>query len=176
MIPRRKMSPAAPSVAESWTNGIETPPIYCDRCCKGWDTLPVVEDEPIHIWCDGFCSNNRQPAARAGWSIVAFTMVDGLDHRSTTHSGLVLRPMRQTNNVAEYKAVIAALELVQEEGWDGAVIHSDSQLVLNQVSGKWECHKEHLIPLLSVVRNLMAQMNARLVWESGERMKQVLGH
>jgi len=49
-----------------------------------------------------------------------------------------------TNNIAEYSALLAALDRASELGWRRVVIEGDSRLVVNQVSGRWRINQEHL--------------------------------
>lgn len=65
----------------------------------------------------------------------------------------------QTNNVAEYTAVIRALETVVERGFTGSRVHFflDSKLVVEQVQGNWKVKEAHLQQLVDRVRVLAAQ-------------------
>lgn len=50
-----------------------------------------------------------------------------------------------TNNEAEYLALIFLLELAIEEGIKNITVYGDSQLITNQVSGKWGVGKDTLV-------------------------------
>jgi ribonuclease HI len=52
-----------------------------------------------------------------------------------------------TNNVAEYEAVLLALELAQELSADDIEIVNDSELVARQIGGEYRVKQEHLKPL-----------------------------
>ena len=43
-----------------------------------------------------------------------------------------------TNNDAEYEAVIAGLEIAIEIGANSLCLHSDSQLIVNQILGEFQ--------------------------------------
>jgi ribonuclease HI len=61
-----------------------------------------------------------------------------------------------TNNTAEYYAVGYVLSWLQvNHGQRDVVIYSDSKLVLNQISGEWGCHVEHLAKLRDRCRVLL---------------------
>lgn len=45
-----------------------------------------------------------------------------------------------TNNVAEYRALEAALDLAEEEGINSLTIKGDSQLIINQLTGDWNAN------------------------------------
>lgn len=49
-----------------------------------------------------------------------------------------------TNNVAEYKALIAGLEMALEKGVTEIDVFLDSQLVVSQVKGDWKIKNERL--------------------------------
>ena len=54
-----------------------------------------------------------------------------------------------TNNVAEYRALLLALERAEEAGADEVEIRSDSRLLVEQMRGNFRIRAEHLKPLLS---------------------------
>ena len=60
-----------------------------------------------------------------------------------------------TNNVGEYQAVILALEWAKRLKRMHVELLTDSQLVVNQVSGLWKCRMKHLLPLRDKVRGLL---------------------
>jgi ribonuclease HI len=60
-----------------------------------------------------------------------------------------------TNNVAEYRALLAGLERARELGATEVDVRGDSALVVNQVNGTWKIKEPHLRPLReSAVRAL----------------------
>jgi probable phosphoglycerate mutase len=60
-----------------------------------------------------------------------------------------------TNNVAEYKALIAGLQLALEKGVTELEIFLDSQLVVSQLRGEWKIKKADLRPLALRANSLM---------------------
>eukprot|EP00581_Thalassiosira_minuscula_P004070 CAMPEP_0183738876 /NCGR_PEP_ID=MMETSP0737-20130205/55664_1 /TAXON_ID=385413 /ORGANISM="Thalassiosira miniscula, Strain CCMP1093" /LENGTH=1209 /DNA_ID=CAMNT_0025973521 /DNA_START=281 /DNA_END=3910 /DNA_ORIENTATION=+ len=58
---------------------------------------------------------------------------------------------KETNNEAEYTALITGLDCARRLGVEKIHAHGDSQLVVNQVSGVWNCHKLHLRGMLQQV-------------------------
>jgi ribonuclease HI len=65
-----------------------------------------------------------------------------------------LHPGIYTCNEAEYHALLAALQISASLGVDDLAVRSDSQLVVNQVSGRYGCRKDRLSPLLGEVQAL----------------------
>ncbi|XP_070020799.1 uncharacterized protein [Nicotiana sylvestris] len=62
-----------------------------------------------------------------------------------------------TNNKVEYEAVIAGLELARELGINQIIIKSDSQLVVNQMSGTYTAREARMQQYLEKVRELTKQ-------------------
>ena len=60
-----------------------------------------------------------------------------------------------TNNVAEYAALIAGLELARDRGVTHIEIFMDSELVVSQLLGRWKIKKDTLRPLAVKARSLM---------------------
>jgi ribonuclease HI len=52
-----------------------------------------------------------------------------------------------TNNVAEYKAVLLALELAGELGANEVEVINDSELISRQIGGEYKVKQAHLKPL-----------------------------
>jgi probable phosphoglycerate mutase len=61
-----------------------------------------------------------------------------------------------TNNVAEYRGLIAALEWAHAHGHTRLHIKSDSQLIVQQMLGNYRVKHEGLIPLYQKARRLAA--------------------
>jgi ribonuclease HI len=52
-----------------------------------------------------------------------------------------------TNNVAEYRSVLLALELARELGANEIEVVNDSELIARQIGGEYKVKQEHLKPL-----------------------------
>jgi len=79
-----------------------------------------------------------------------------------------------TNNVGEYHAVVAAmlwLISLPKEKRRPVVIKSDSQLIVNQCSGQWNCNDEKLQPLLEMVMKSRKQYGLGVTFKWIEREK-----
>jgi probable phosphoglycerate mutase len=77
-----------------------------------------------------------------------------------------------TNNVAEYRGLIAGLELYREHA-DGAAleVRMDSRLVVEQMSGRWRIKHPDMRPL-AVQANRLAPDGTRYTWVPRERNKE----
>ena len=60
-----------------------------------------------------------------------------------------------TNNVAEYRALIAGLELALEHGCTELEVRIDSKLVAMQVEGRWKIKSDSLRSLAVKARSLL---------------------
>jgi probable phosphoglycerate mutase len=89
---------------------------------------------------------------------------------------------RITNNVAEYRTLIAALERLQAEIGDKVATSSvhvlgDSQLVIKQTQGAWKVKKAWLQPLRDEVVRLLGVFGAHSIrWQPRRESVRVLGH
>lgn len=63
-----------------------------------------------------------------------------------------------TNNVAEYRGLIAALEWAQQHGVERLHIKSDSLLIVQQMLGNYRVKNEGLMPLHQRARQLAAKI------------------
>jgi ribonuclease HI len=78
--------------------------------------------------------------------------------------GNVLReigePLGQTtNNVAEYSALIRALEEARVLGCDRLAVFTDSELMAHQLNGRYAVKAAHLLPLFQRARLLLSQFD-----------------
>src|ERR1051326_996721 len=60
-----------------------------------------------------------------------------------------------TNNVAEYKAMIRALEEAHLLGCERIAVYTDSELMAHQLNGRYAVKAEHLLPLFQRARSLL---------------------
>jgi ribonuclease HI len=65
-----------------------------------------------------------------------------------------------TNNVAEYRALIAGLEAATATPAHAADVRGDSKLVIEQLSGRWKVRQPHLKPLHAQARALLDTYDA----------------
>jgi broad specificity phosphatase PhoE/ribonuclease HI len=70
-----------------------------------------------------------------------------------------------TNNVAEYRGLIAGLNLVLAVDPDAAVeVRMDSKLVIEQMAGRWRIRNADLQPLAQEARRLLPEGQVRWNW------------
>ena len=106
----------------------------------------MVNIKRVVIFTDGAAEPNPGPAA------IGAIIKDKQGRLITT----IARSIgRATNNQAEYKAIIAALEHAITLGANQVEIHSDSELVVRQINGEYRVKKATLKPLYQQVKQLL---------------------
>lgn len=100
-----------------------------------------------HVYFDGAARGNPGPAA-VGWVIVT---ADGI----VTEGGK--RIGETTNNRAEYEALVHALSVAADYGFDQVEIRGDSELVLKQVRGEYDANDPELRERRVRVRELLSE-------------------
>ena len=95
------------------------------------------------IYADGASRGNPGPAAIG--AIIK-------DERGRLMTSISQRIGRATNNQAEYRAIIAALEEATRLGARQVEIKTDSELVVKQIKGEYRVKKATLKPLYQQVK------------------------
>ncbi|HZJ25646.1 MAG TPA: ribonuclease HI family protein [Acidimicrobiia bacterium] len=106
--------------------------------------------DAIVISCDGGARGNPGPAAIG--AVVCDATVDPPDRLLTVSERIGVA----TSNVAEYRALIAALEAAAELGARSVHVRADSQLMIRQLEGRYRVKNAGLKPLYAQVRDLLA--------------------
>jgi len=113
----------------------------------------------IEIWTDGAAEpTNPGPAAIGAYGARGEDIIFEIS----------LQIGWATNNVAEYKAAIAALCVAQShfrfDEKPEAVLRTDSRLVVEQFNGRWKCRSDHLKELLDLLRRVSSGMDVTMLW------------
>jgi ribonuclease HI len=103
-----------------------------------------------HVYFDGGARGNPGPAA-IGWVVVTS---DGIVAEGNETIG------RATNNQAEYEALVRALDVAREYGFDEVDVRGDSELIVRQVTGKYDVHDPALREYRVTVRELLDAFEA----------------
>ena len=113
----------------------------------------------IHIYTDGASRGNP---GKAAWAYAFFK--EGENIPFIKDSGYI---GTATNNYAEYTAAIKALEKALESGYKNIVLHSDSQLLVNQLLGLYRVKSENIKPLYRKAKKLLDKFESyKVVHES----------
>jgi len=103
----------------------------------------------VVIYADGASRGNPGPAAIG--AVIK-------DERGRLIASISRRIGKATNNQAEYRAIIAALEEATKLGANQVEIHSDSELVVRQINGEYRVKKATLKPLYQQVKQRQGQL------------------
>lgn len=116
------------------------------------------------IFCDGGSRGNPGPAASA--------FVVTRDEKTVFNGSKYLGV--DTNNVAEYTAVLIALEWLSKNSNEEEVIFNlDSQLVERQLNGFYKIKSENLRKLIVKIKNIISEykLKVKFVWGYREKNK-----
>jgi ribonuclease HI len=103
----------------------------------------------ITVFCDGGARGNPGPAA------IGAVVLDPTTSPATRLATVSERIGVATNNVAEYKAVIAGLEAARAFPAQTVQVRADSMLVIRQLEGKWKVKHANLRPLHEAAKRLL---------------------
>jgi ribonuclease HI len=103
-------------------------------------------DDVLSIYIDGASLGNPGPS---GIGAVIKDSGGKVIRELSRHIGVA------TNNVAEYKALLAGLEEAKRLGARRVEVYADSELVVNQVGGTWRIKDDKLKPLFSAAKKLL---------------------
>lgn len=107
------------------------------------------------VYCDGACEpKNPGGVATYGWAAYWRGNLRAKD------CGVVCEGDGATNNVAEYSALIAALKFFINKNFPGPLtVRSDSQLVINQMIGKWAVKSESVLVYYQQAKHLAGKFS-----------------
>jgi ribonuclease HI len=111
----------------------------------------VTGPDEVLIYCDGGARGNPGPAA------IGAVVLDPTSDPPTRLATVSERIGVATNNVAEYRAIIAGLEAARPFGARVARVRADSLLVVRQLQGAWKIKHPPLRPLYERARALLAE-------------------
>lgn len=95
-----------------------------------------------------------------------------LDIAGTVYEKTSILPPNTTNNVGEYSGLLLALHLATSLDVEIIQIRSDSQLIVNQMLGKWPVKNEGLRPYFEAARKAAAKFDSITIsWVPREKNK-----
>ncbi len=109
--------------------------------------------------CDGSCDLN--PGGAAGYGFVVFAG----SRRLHAEAGPVGMGEGMTNNVAEYTALLRALEWLRPQlhPGDQLEVRADSELLVMQLNGVYEVRKAHLTRLHRKAKELLSGLEWKAI-------------
>ncbi|CAL8997655.1 unnamed protein product, partial [Prunus brigantina] len=121
------------------------------------------------------CGNPTTPASSPA-PIRSTLFVDGTSNLQGCSAGIVLISsggvtveyamrfrFRASNNEAEYEALLVGLRLAKELGAEHIIIHSDSQLVVNQVTDAYQTRKPHITAYVQKVKTILLRYRSHSI-------------
>ena len=116
------------------------------------------------IYADGLC----EPFNPGGWACWGWVALEDGQEIASGH-GCAGHGRGVSNNLAEYKAAVEAMRWAVAQRRKGVLLRTDSQLVVRQAAGDWDCHAQHLLPFVEELRYLLRQAQGRIEWVPRER-------
>jgi len=110
--------------------------------------------DEVVVYFDGGARGNPGPAA------IGAVVLDGSSVPPARLAAVSERIGETTNNVAEYRALIAGLEAASATPSRAVKVRGDSKLVIEQVAGRWKVKQEHLRPLHARACQLLSHYEA----------------
>jgi ribonuclease HI len=126
----------------------------------------------IEVYFDGLC----QPVNPGG--IACYAYVVKQDGKTVQiNYGIAGKPFssESTNNVAEYTALVKALEwlIMNKFTTQTVVVKTDSQLVVNQLEGNYKIKAKRIVPLFREVLLLRSKFSdIKIEWVPREQNKE----
>ncbi len=126
----------------------------------------------IEVYFDGLC----QPINPGGISCYAFVVKS--DGRTIySDYGIAVEPFSKdsTNNVAEYTALVKALEWLLENNLSSTKVEikSDSQLIVNQLTGDYKVKSKRIMSLYKQVLLLKSKFqDIQIKWVPREKNRE----
>jgi ribonuclease HI len=118
-------------------------------------------DDRIEIYVDGASKGNNDKTIPSK----AYTCVI-IPEKSVK---IVTSIGDQTNNDAEWQALIDALTTANLNSWNKIKIYSDSLLVVNQFNDKWQCKDERMKTYYLLARTFKSTLDIEIVWIPREK-------
>lgn len=110
------------------------------------------------LYFDGRCTGNGTPQALGAYGWVVLLDAEEL----ATGKGRAGEGEDMTANMAEYVALMAGLRaLLELEGIEAVEVRGDSQTVVRQMTGAFDCWASHLQPLREEALELVRQLQER---------------
>ena len=133
----------------------------------------------LKLYCDGGLNGKKNPSPEGVYWSVAMEKSNGevvlLTERAKSFDHF-------TNNDAEYLALIEALghAAVMADGHSHVVVHSDSQLIVNQFNGRWKITGDRLKGLCTHAQHcaefLTKKLELAVIWVPRSESVRTMGH
>ena len=116
--------------------------------------------EEHRIWSIHMDGSSNQ---RAGCASVVIQIPDG-----DKIECMIRLDFPTTNNEAEYEALMVGLDLAKAAGAKNMIMHCDSQVIISQINGNYECRNERMKKYLEEVKSRIGNLEVKFVQISRE--------
>lgn len=103
----------------------------------------------LQAYIDGGARGNPGPA---GYGVLIQDESENVIHEEARFIGV------QTNNYAEYRALIYALQYAVDNGVESFRVYSDSELLVRQINGQYKVKAPNLKPVFAEASSLVARI------------------
>jgi ribonuclease HI len=149
-LPRLNQALAAHG-AEAIMSAAGTDPWYPSEENSRQLNIPIMEEENMHnLYVDGGARGNPGPAG------IGAVLFDEDGHKIDELASFI---GEATNNVAEYRAMIAGLEMAIDLGVRRLMVYSDSELMVRQLKGSYKVKNEGLKPFHQQAKSLLSRLD-----------------
>ncbi|MFP4579349.1 MAG: ribonuclease HI family protein [Candidatus Sumerlaeia bacterium] len=114
------------------------------------DPAAIARESQVKVFVDGAAKGNPGPAS------IGMVVTD-IEGKTIYEDGQYIG--EETNNVAEYTALITILKVLVANGKPKAFVFSDSALMVNQLNYQWKVKNPGIIPLFNEVQKLRRQLS-----------------
>ena len=111
-------------------------------------------------WFDGAC----EPVNPGGTASFGVVIKDNAGTVLVKEHGIAGKGRAMSNNLAEYAGVLHILKYLSSRPPGRATIHGDSNLVINQLSGRWRIRKGLYLSIATESKELLAHLSG-LGWQ-----------
>jgi len=126
--------------------------------------MKSLKNNIITIYTDGGSRGNPGPAA------ISFIIYDPSNKKLEQKSEYI---GNNTNNYAEYLAILKALINVKKYNPDGVNVYTDSNLAYNQINGFWKIKDEKLRDIiLKIKKEISGLKNFKIFYIPREKNKE----
>ena len=120
------------------------------------------KDNMIEVYFDGAC-NPTNPGGTATYAFI----INLDNHLLKAENGIVGKGKNMSNNVAEYFAILKALEYMKKCEFlhKEIIVYGDSDMVIKQLSGKWKAKKGLYFPYYIQAKDIIKEFTCiGLIW------------
>jgi ribonuclease HI len=119
-----------------------------------------LTERVFDVWFDGACG----PVNPGGTAAFGYAVYEN-GNKIGEGCGVIGVGAGMSNNVAEYSGVIEAAKYIRTIA-PGSIVrfHGDSNLVVQQLSGKWKAKQGMYMPYFLEARKLCANLRASFHW------------